>query len=80
VTNRLAIIAPTYRAARVEADERKLRDSEWFFVESERSVRGYSPGRYAIREQRDLGLSWDQRMAIQYMEGRGWRRRIASDR
>lgn len=74
VTSRLAILAPTFGAARFEARERELRESQWFFVESERSVLGRSPGQFVVRMWPDARLMPAQVLAAEYMEHCGWLR------
>lgn len=77
-TERLAILAPNYRAAQVEARERGLDEGRngysraWFYVHSESDVLGRQPGRYAIRTWIGGRLSDDQWIALDRMIQRGW--------
>lgn len=71
---RLAILAPDYRAATIEAMERDLDRGQWFYVTAPRDVLGRLPGRYVTRTWHPGGsLSEAQWTAWRVMRARGWR-------
>jgi hypothetical protein len=76
----LAIIAPDFRAAQVEAQERGLNprahqgsSRTWIYVQTERDVLGREPGRYAVRWWEGARMDGSKLEAWDWMIRRGWR-------